>query len=35
MTKSLILGGVVAAGLAAAVAKQMPEVQRYLKIARM
>jgi hypothetical protein len=35
MTKSLIVGGVVAAGLAAAVAKQLPEVQRYLKISRM
>jgi hypothetical protein len=35
MTKGLIVGGVVAAGLTAAVAKQLPELQRYLKIARM
>jgi hypothetical protein len=36
MTKSLIVvGGVVAAAVAAAVAKQLPEVQRYVKIARM
>jgi hypothetical protein len=37
MTKTLLVGGaaVAAAGVAAAVAKQLPELQRYVKITRM
>ena len=37
MTKSLIVGvgGVMAVSVAAAVARQLPELQRYVKMTRM
>jgi hypothetical protein len=36
MAKGLMVGGVLAAvGVAALVAKQLPELQRYVKISRM